>query len=113
MVAISGARSIHVISGAVISVTGLSVASQYFQDSNLPVGSGATLIQMLQILEHFDLGKRDHSSARHLDLVSRAMEAEADRFALEMTVPGEVTPEAAIRICAKQLEESTLAEAAP
>ena len=30
---------------------------------------------MLQILEHFDLGRLDHSSARHLDLVARAMAA--------------------------------------
>jgi gamma-glutamyltranspeptidase/glutathione hydrolase len=37
----------------------------YTVRSNPPPGSGATLIQMLQILEHFALG--DHSSARHLD----------------------------------------------
>ena len=45
----------------------------YTVRSNPPPGSGATLIQMLQILEHFTLG--DHSSARHLDLVARAMAA--------------------------------------
>jgi gamma-glutamyltranspeptidase/glutathione hydrolase len=43
--------------------------------SNPPPGSGATLIEMLQILEHFDLGKHDHGSAPHLDLVARAMSA--------------------------------------
>ncbi len=43
--------------------------------SNPPPGSGATLIEMLQILEHFDLGRLHHSSARHLDLVARAMAA--------------------------------------
>src|SRR5690349_5525689 len=47
----------------------------YMVRSNPPPGSGATLIQMLQILEHFDLAKLDHSSARHLDLVARAMAA--------------------------------------
>src|SRR4030095_6010834 len=47
----------------------------YTVRSNPPPGSGATLIQMLQILEHFDLGKLDHSSARHIDLVARAMAA--------------------------------------
>jgi gamma-glutamyltranspeptidase/glutathione hydrolase len=43
--------------------------------SNPPPGSGATLIEMLQILEHFDLGRHDHGSAPHLDLVARAMAA--------------------------------------
>jgi gamma-glutamyltranspeptidase/glutathione hydrolase len=47
----------------------------YTVRSNPPPGSGATLIEMLQILEHFDLGQLDHSSARHLDLVARAMAA--------------------------------------
>ena len=47
----------------------------YTVRSNPPPGSGATLIEMLQILEHFELGKLDHSSARHLDLVARAMAA--------------------------------------
>lgn len=47
----------------------------YTVRSNPPPGSGATLIQMLQILEHFDLARLDHASARHLDLVARAMAA--------------------------------------
>ena len=47
----------------------------YTVRSNPPPGSGVTLIEMLQILEHFDLGSLDHSSARHLDLVARAMAA--------------------------------------
>jgi gamma-glutamyltranspeptidase/glutathione hydrolase len=47
----------------------------YVVRSNPPPGSGATLIEMLQILEHFELGRLDHSSARHLDLVARAMAA--------------------------------------
>ena len=44
--------------------------------SNPPPGSGATLIEMLQILEHFDLSALDHGSARHIDLVARAMGAD-------------------------------------
>src|SRR5690606_12399563 len=47
----------------------------YLVRSNPPPGSGATLIEMLQILEHFDLGSLHHSSARHIDLVARAMAA--------------------------------------
>jgi gamma-glutamyltranspeptidase/glutathione hydrolase len=43
--------------------------------SNPPPGSGVTLIQMLQILEHFDLGALGHGSAAHIDLVARAMSA--------------------------------------
>lgn len=52
----------------------------YEVSSNPPPGSGVTLIQMLQILEHFDLAAAGHGSARHLDLVARAMSAaHADR----------------------------------
>ena len=47
----------------------------YTVSSNPPPGSGATLIEMLQILEHFDLGALDHGSAAHLDLLARAMAA--------------------------------------
>lgn len=47
----------------------------YTVRSNPPPGSGVTLIEMLQILEHFDLGSLNHASARHLDLVARAMAA--------------------------------------
>lgn len=43
--------------------------------SNPPPGSGATLIEMLQILEHFDLSALEHGSVRHIDLVARAMAA--------------------------------------
>jgi len=43
--------------------------------SNPPPGSGAVLILMLHILEHFPLGELRHGSARHLDLVARAMAA--------------------------------------
>ena len=43
--------------------------------SNPPPGSGVTLIQMLQILEHFDLRSEGHGSAVHIDLVARAMAA--------------------------------------
>lgn len=43
--------------------------------SNPPPGSGATLIEMLQILEHFDLASLEHGSTRHIDLVARAMAA--------------------------------------
>ena len=52
----------------------------YDVSSNPPPGSGVTLIQMLQILEHFDLAAAGHGSALHLDLVARAMAAaHADR----------------------------------
>lgn len=47
----------------------------YVVRSNPPPGSGATIIQMLQILEHFDLNQFNHSSERHIDLVARAMAA--------------------------------------
>lgn len=43
--------------------------------SNPPPGSGAILIAMLNILENFDLGGTHPGSARHLDLVARAMAA--------------------------------------
>ena len=43
--------------------------------SNPPPGGGVTLIEMLHILEHFELGSLDHNSAPHLDLVARAMAA--------------------------------------
>jgi gamma-glutamyltranspeptidase/glutathione hydrolase len=48
--------------------------------SNPAPGSGPTLIEMLHILEHFDLGALEHGTAPHLDLVARAMAAaHADR----------------------------------
>ncbi|MCP5156127.1 MAG: gamma-glutamyltransferase [Ectothiorhodospiraceae bacterium] len=48
--------------------------------SNPPPGSGASLVQMLHILEHFDLSALSHGSPEHLDLVARAMAAaHADR----------------------------------
>lgn len=47
----------------------------YTVASNPPPGSGVTLIQMLQILAHFDLGALHHGSAEHLDLMARAMAA--------------------------------------
>jgi gamma-glutamyltranspeptidase / glutathione hydrolase len=47
----------------------------YVVRSNPPPGSGATIIEMLQILEHFDLARLNHSSAEHLDLLARAMAA--------------------------------------
>lgn len=48
--------------------------------SNPPPGSGAVLIQMLQILEHFDLAAMRHGSADHIETVARAMGfAHADR----------------------------------
>jgi gamma-glutamyltranspeptidase/glutathione hydrolase len=52
----------------------------YTVRSNPPPGSGVTLIEMLHILEHFELGTLRHGSAAHLDLVARAMAAaHADR----------------------------------
>ena len=48
--------------------------------SSPPPSSGATLIEMLQILDHVDLGSFPHTSAEHLDSVARAMAAaHADR----------------------------------
>ena len=47
----------------------------YEVSSNPPPGSGVTLIAMLQILEHFDLAAAGHGTARHIDLVARAMAA--------------------------------------
>lgn len=43
--------------------------------SNPPPGSGIVLIEMLHILENFDLGSLPHNSAPYLDLVARAMAA--------------------------------------
>jgi gamma-glutamyltranspeptidase/glutathione hydrolase len=43
--------------------------------SNPPPGSGAVLIAMLNILEHFDVAGTHPGSVRHLDLVARAMAA--------------------------------------
>ena len=43
--------------------------------SNPPPGSGVTLIQMLQILQHFDLTAMGHGTAAHIDVVARAMAA--------------------------------------
>jgi gamma-glutamyltranspeptidase/glutathione hydrolase len=44
--------------------------------SNPPPGGGPTLIEMLHILEQFDLEALDHGSAAYLDLVARAMAEE-------------------------------------
>ncbi len=58
------------------SYRGLTVAG------NPPPGSGVTLIQMLQILDRFDLRGLHHNGPEHLDLVARAMAAaHADREA--------------------------------
>jgi gamma-glutamyltranspeptidase / glutathione hydrolase len=46
---------------------GLTVAS------NPPPGSGAVLIQMLRILDHFDLGALGHGTAESLHLIASAM----------------------------------------
>lgn len=47
---------------------GLTVAS------NPPPGSGAILIQMLQVLEHFDLRSLGHGTAESLHLIASAMD---------------------------------------
>lgn len=47
----------------------------YTLSSVPPPGSGVTLIQILQILDHFPLSRMTHGSAEHLDLVARAMAA--------------------------------------
>lgn len=43
--------------------------------SNPPPGSGATIIEMLHILDHIPLAKYPHTSAHHLDFIARAMAA--------------------------------------
>lgn len=43
--------------------------------SNPPPGGGPCIIEMLHILENFDLRAMGHGSAGHLDLVARAMSA--------------------------------------
>lgn len=45
----------------------------YTVTSNPPPGSGCVLIEMLQILDHFDLAAMGHGSADHIDTVARAM----------------------------------------
>ncbi|MEX2533904.1 MAG: gamma-glutamyltransferase [Nitriliruptoraceae bacterium] len=47
----------------------------YTLSSVPPPASGVTLIQILQILDHFPLATMAHGSAEHLDLVARAMAA--------------------------------------
>lgn len=47
----------------------------YAVTTNPPPGGGPTLLEMLHILERFELGKLDHGGAAHLDLVARAMSA--------------------------------------
>jgi gamma-glutamyltranspeptidase/glutathione hydrolase len=61
----------RVVEGAPVIGTyrGYSIAS------NPPPGSGAVLIAMLNILENFDLAGTPAGSARHYDLVARAMAA--------------------------------------
>jgi len=46
----------------------------YTVASNPPPGSGAVLIQMLQILEHFDLRALGHGTAESLHLIASAMD---------------------------------------
>lgn len=43
--------------------------------TNQPPGGGVTLLQILAILEGFDIGALEHSGADHLDLLARAMRA--------------------------------------
>jgi gamma-glutamyltranspeptidase/glutathione hydrolase len=47
----------------------------YTVASNPPPGSGAVLIEMLNILEQFDLGRHVPGGVEHLDLIARAMAA--------------------------------------
>ncbi len=47
----------------------------YTVASNPPPGSGAVLIEMLNILEQFDLGRHPPGGVEHLDLLARAMAA--------------------------------------
>jgi gamma-glutamyltranspeptidase/glutathione hydrolase len=52
----------------------------YTLSTNPPPGGGITLIQILNILEGYDLDKLGHNSARYIDLVSKVMRiAFADR----------------------------------
>ncbi|MFH1381533.1 MAG: gamma-glutamyltransferase [Chloroflexota bacterium] len=41
--------------------------------SNLPPGGGACVIELLNILEGFELGKLEHNGIEHLDILARAM----------------------------------------
>src|SRR5690242_18111669 len=45
----------------------------YRVSTNQPPGGGVMLLEMLNILENFDLGALEHGSAEHLRLVSEAM----------------------------------------
>src|SRR3546814_17466786 len=44
--------------------------------SNRPPGSGVTIIEMLNILEQFDVGGLEHSSVEHLALLARVRSEE-------------------------------------
>ncbi len=49
--------------------------------SNPPPGGGMTVVQILNILENFDIGAMDPTGADYIDLLARAMQAaHADRF---------------------------------
>ncbi len=63
--------SYRVVEGAPV----LGTYRGYTIASNPPPGSGAVLIAMLNILENFDLAGTPAGSARHYDLVARAMAA--------------------------------------
>ena len=45
----------------------------YRVSSNRPPGGGILLLEMLNILEHFDLGKLEHNSAEYVRIVAEAM----------------------------------------
>ena len=48
--------------------------------TNQPPGGGAMLLEMLNILEHFDLGAMEHDSPEYLRIVCEAMKkATADK----------------------------------
>ncbi|MEZ4521972.1 MAG: gamma-glutamyltransferase [Thermomicrobiales bacterium] len=55
-----------------------------FQVASTPAGSGAHLIEMLQILDHLDPAELDHNSPGYIDTVSRVFRATfADNVALK------------------------------
>ncbi|MEZ4570535.1 MAG: hypothetical protein R2849_09465 [Thermomicrobiales bacterium] len=54
------------------------------QVASTPAGSGAHLIEMLQILDHLDPAELDHNSPEYIDTVSRVFRATfADNVALK------------------------------
>ena len=52
---------------------------RYRVSSNQPPGGGVMLLEMLNILEHFDLASLGHNSAEYIRVVAEAMKRATDR----------------------------------